>query len=123
MRKPITPERLAKLNRRQRKKYHAGEFQELVFVFEVRFRAAMSDTEQDAFLDAFFDFVEARNLGASACTSLRPVEMITGMVGHFSRGSATEADRQALLEWLQTWPGVESAALGELVDGWYGWDE
>jgi uncharacterized protein YggL (DUF469 family) len=37
--------------------------------------------------------------------------------------SPTEQDRAAILTWLQHHPMVESVSVGELVDGWYGYDE
>jgi hypothetical protein len=37
--------------------------------------------------------------------------------------SPTEQDRQAVLTWLQQHPIVATASAGELVDGWYGYDE
>ncbi|WP_455233309.1 50S ribosome-binding protein YggL [Geopseudomonas aromaticivorans] len=44
------------------------------------------------------------------------------MISPIGRGTATDDDRQAVLEWLEAWPGVEHVAVGDLIDGWYGWD-
>jgi len=47
--------KLARLNRRQRKKLRVGEFQELVFEVRIRFHQSMEEARLDTFLD---DFIE-----------------------------------------------------------------
>ena len=49
-------------NRRQRKKLHIGEFQELAFNATAHYRNEMTDLERGELIDAFIDFVEANGL-------------------------------------------------------------
>ncbi len=39
------------------------------------------------------------------------------------RNSPTREDGQAVLDWLRQRPEVARATVGELVDGWYGWED
>jgi len=54
--------KLARLNRRQRKKLRVGEFQELVFEASIRFGQPMEGSRLDAFVDGFIDRIESRRL-------------------------------------------------------------
>ena len=61
---------IRRLNRRQRKKLHVGEFQELVFEVRVQFRQLMDDAAHDAFLDGFIELIESRQLAVGGMLSL-----------------------------------------------------
>jgi uncharacterized protein YggL (DUF469 family) len=114
---------LKRLNRRQRKKMLVGEFQELVFEVRVSFHTPQEATAYDAFLDAFIDFTESRQLVLGGLDGSLPVSEVDGLVSKAGPGSVSEADRVAVREWLEQRPGVSKVELGELVDGWYGWDQ
>ena len=97
-------------SRRLRKKRHVDEFRE--FGFHVRFALrALSAAEADRFWDAFLaEAIEARGLTYGGGEQ--------GFVAAL-RGSATEADRDAVRDWLAARPEVMSAEVGSLVDAWY----
>ena len=104
------PHRSPTRSRRLRKKLHVDEFRE--DGFHVRFvLRALSATEADRFWDAFLaEAIEARGLTYGGGEQ--------GFVAAL-RGSATEADREAVRVWLAARPEVASAEIGPLVDAWY----
>lgn len=111
------------LNRRQRKKLHVGEFKESVFEVRIQFHQPMDDTVHDAFLDEFIDLIESRHLAVGGLGGRLPLRETDGMVSAWGRASTTEMDRIAVLGWLRKRPEVVSADTGDLVDGWYGWED
>lgn len=115
--------KLKRLNRRQRKKLRVGEFQELVFEVRIRFHHPMEDSALDGFMDGFFDLVESRRLTVGGLGGRLPLLETDGVISAWERGSPTEEDRQAVLDWLQRQPEVASAEVGAFVDAWYGWDD
>jgi uncharacterized protein YggL (DUF469 family) len=112
---------IRRLNRRQRKKLHVGEFQELVFEVRVQFRQLLDDAALDTFLDEFIEYIESRQLVVGGMGGQLPLTTTDGVVSTWGRGSPTEEDRSAVVNWLLQRPEVASAAAGDLVDGWYGW--
>jgi len=104
------PHRSPTRSRRLRKKLHVDEFRE--DGFHVRFALrALSAAEADRFWDAFLaEAIEARGLTYGGAEE--------GFVAAL-RGSATEADRDAVRDWLAARPEVMSAEVGSLVDAWY----
>jgi uncharacterized protein YggL (DUF469 family) len=112
--------KLARLNRRQRKKLRVGEFQELVFEVSIRFGQPMEGTRLDAFVDGFIDLIESRRLAAGGGGGGLKAEWV---VSTWSRGSTTEEDRRAVLDWLLPHPEVVDAKASALIDGWYGWED
>jgi len=115
--------KLNRLNRRQRKKLLVGEFQELVFDTQISFAKPLDESAYDAFIDAFIDFVESRHLVIGGFGGSLPLSEMDGLVSKAGPGSVTDADRQAVQAWLQQRAEVSKVVLGELVDGWYGWDQ
>lgn len=100
-----------------------GEFQELVFEVRIQFCQPMDDASLDAFLDRFIELIESRHLAVGGLGGLLPLLETDGIVSAWGRGSPTEADRQAVLDWLRQRSEVASAEAGDLVDGWYGWED
>lgn len=115
--------RLRRLNRRQRKKLHVGEFQELVFDVRMAFRQPLDEATHSTLLDAFIAMIETRGLIVGGLGGRLPLTRTDGVIAARGRGSPTEADRQAVLDWLTKRPEVERAVAGEFVDGWYGWGD
>lgn len=97
-----------------------GEYQELVCEVRVRFCSPMSDASHGDFLDGFIGPIESRRLAVCGMSGQLPLTETDGVVSAWGRGSPTEADRKALLDWLQQRPEVASAQAGDFVDGWYG---
>lgn len=104
------------MNKRQRKKHHLGEFQELGFALRFCTPGSWSDDEQGAFWRECISRVEALGLavggGSGECWDV----FVTGLRG---RDSVTSAQRQALLDWLAAHPHVSEIRGGELEDAWY----
>ncbi len=75
--------RVRRLNRRQRKKLHVGEFLEQVFVVRIQFRQLMDDAAHDAFLDEFIEFIESRQLAVGGMGGY--AKLAQGVVVDFSR--------------------------------------
>lgn len=114
--------RIARLNRRQRKKHHVAEFEELGFTLYVRFHAPQPDAEFGQFMDAFIAVVEQHRLLLGGLGGRPPIVETDGFIVAES-GSVSAAQRDALLEWLRNWPAVSEARASEWQDAWYGWDD
>lgn len=112
--------KIRRLNRRQRKKLRVGEFQQLVFEVRIRFHHPMDDATHDAFLDGFIALIESRQLAVGGMGGRLPILETDGIVSAWGRGSPSEADRQAVVDWLYRQPEVASAQAGDFIDGWYG---
>lgn len=120
------PNRLHRYNRRQRKKYHIGEFQQLMFQVSARYEPALDNEAFDRFLDDFIAFIESRNLEVCGMGGCVPLSETSGLIqaGYYSGLlSPTEKDRQALLAWLQAYPQVCFAKVDDFVDAWYGFED
>lgn len=79
----------------------------------------MSDASHGAFLDGFIELIESRRLAVCGMGGQLPLIETGGVVSARGRGSPTDADRKALLDWLQQHLGEASAQAGDFVDGWY----
>lgn len=116
-----SPRKLARMNARQRKKMHLGEFQELVFEVQIFFKQALSNEAFEDFLRAFVAYVESRQLFVGALGGQIPEEKTEGIIFASGRSSPSEEDRLAVNTWLQQHTDVEQASCSELTDAWYGW--
>ncbi|WP_434355746.1 YggL family protein [Parasalinivibrio latis] len=105
-------------SRRLRKKLYLGEF--AVTGFELHFAVPTSDAKgYDQLLEELINQVESRNLciGGGADSQGK----VSFFVAPFaSYGKATEEDRTALINWLETQSQVASVEAGPLVDANYG---
>ncbi|GGY21859.1 YggL family protein [Paludibacterium paludis] len=108
----LSQRRLTNWNRRQRKKFHVGEFQELGFALNVRFHAPLDEAACDAYVDALIEVVERMGLAYGGGDT-------GGFVTTWERGSVTPAQRDALLAWVRGYPAVSEANASELQDAWY----
>ncbi|NIF43914.1 DUF469 family protein [Burkholderia sp. Tr-862] len=103
-------------NRRQRKKLHIAEFQELAFNATAQCRNELSDLERGQLIDSFIDFVEANGLltVASADEGIGAY-VISGA----PRGTTTDADRESVRAWLAARPELTDVQVSEFSDAWY----
>ena len=77
-----------------------GEFKEYGFPVSIRLSPTLSSKACDEFWDAFLtELIGPRNLAYGGREE--------GFVMRFGSGSATEADRAAVSDWLRARPGVE----------------
>lgn len=109
----LNPPLVRSRSRRLRKKLRIGEFRELGFSVSVDWGCAPTDGEQAAFLDALLDqVVELRGLAYGGGAE-------GGFVSCFGRGSATQADREAVSAWLATQQKIKAATVGPWQDCWH----
>ncbi|KZE27357.1 YggL family protein [Crenobacter luteus] len=111
----LSARKLARLNRRQRKKRHVAEFQELGFALSVSFHTPLDEAARDAYFDALIGTVEGLGLAYGGGDT-------GGFVTVSGRGSVSPAQRDSLLAWLRGWPAVAEARAGDWQDAWYGWN-
>ena len=100
-------------SRRQRKKLHVGEFQELGFLFNATLHDGSND---EALIDAFLAETMAPNdlsFGGWATG---------GAIQKIGRGSVTEEARQAVLNWLGARSEIAKLSATGLIDMWYSTD-
>ena len=110
--------RLARLNRRQRKKLRVGEFQERVIDIRIALRAPVASQEHDAFLAAFMQLIESRHAAPQRHGGLYVLEG-REQLSAWWRGAPTDADRAAVQAWLEQRPEVAGCEVGAPVDAWY----
>ena len=98
-------------SRRLRKKLHIAEFQELGFEYEITWHSSPTLEQQDAFLDAWIALVASRALVLGGGPT-------SGFVCGF-RKKPSPTDTEAVRSFLASWPGIERASIGKLIDAWY----
>lgn len=115
------------MNKRIRKKKHVGEFTE----YGVNIRIDCDPgCDSNAVVDAFIAFAEAHDyaLGGGVdmdgaghffVTGVRPCRRLgPGGVQRYLGRSLTQADRDALHEYLAAAPHISFVEVGSLVDAW-----
>jgi uncharacterized protein YggL (DUF469 family) len=108
--------KISRWSRRQRKKHHVGEFQELGFALWMHFEQPLDEAQIDAFHGAAMGMFDTHRLhvyGGWGDQSSRVFVVA-------ENGAVSEAQRSAVLEWLQAWPGLAQVRAGELRDAWHG---
>lgn len=102
------------MRKRLRKKLHLGEFREDGFIIKFSLTNA---NKLDDFCDRFIDeAIDANDLECGGGGNTEWEAFITRCTG-----SATEADRLSVLNWLKRQPSVKNIEVGPLVDAWHGW--
>src|SRR5437867_3955414 len=98
--------RLRRLNRRQRKRLRVGEFAETGFEIRIAFIAPLDDEALDSFTNRLFDWASPHRLLIGGLGGHLPLTRTEGFVVRDGRGSASEEDRHAIVDWLRTQPEV-----------------
>ncbi len=97
-------------SRRLRKKLHVGEFQEFGLAYKTAIKAGSNEV---LFVDALLDeLIDPRGMEFGGWAA-------GGFVSKAGRGTVTEEDRQALIDWLKQRPEVESIRISGPLDAWY----
>ena len=97
-------------SRRQLKKLHLGEFQELGFAFKAQLK---DGAREEVFVDALLEeVIEPQGLEFGGWST-------GGFVTKAARGSVSPENRTAVVEWLRARTDLASARVSELVDAWY----
>ncbi|MDV7402476.1 50S ribosome-binding protein YggL, partial [Arthrospira platensis SPKY1] len=99
-----------------RKKLRAGEFREFLFAVQMRFGVPLDEDAYEGFLDALLRFADSQRLTLGGLGGRMPLTETSAVVSARTRGSPSEADRKALLEWLGRRCEVESAEASAFVD-------
>ena len=120
-RDPRSSSRMRRLTPRQRKKLWVGEFQEHCFDVELAFRNPMSDEPHSDFIDEFFGFLEQRGMLGGGFGGREPIDKTDGVISMIGRGSPTEQDREAVVQWLRTRPEIADARALDFKDAWHGY--
>jgi uncharacterized protein YggL (DUF469 family) len=113
--------RMRRLNARQRKKLRVGEFKEHCFDIELVFQSPMRGDPYHDFINDFFGFLEQRKLLGGGFGGKEPFSETEGVIANIDRGSPTEEDREAVVQWLRARPEVVDARAKEFKDAWHGY--
>jgi len=116
---PLTQQQ-RRLNLRQRKKQHLGEFQEWGLSIRAQLPGCDTDATMDAFIDSFLAQVESRNLMFGGGFGTAAVADLDGMLAKPGRGSMTRAQGEAVLAWLAVDPRVGDVTCCTWIDLWHG---
>lgn len=119
-RDPRSTGRLRRLKPRQRKKLRVGEFKEHCFDIELVFNAPMRGEPYHDFINDFFGFLEQRNLLGGGFGGREPFSETEGVIARIERGSPSEEDREAVVQWLRARPEVVDARAQDFKDAWHG---
>lgn len=120
-RDPRSSSRIRRLTPRQRKKLRVGEFQEYCFDVELEFRNPIGDEPYSVFIDAFFGFLEQRGMLGGGFGGREPIGKADGVIAMIGRGSPTEQNRDAVVQWLRTRPEIADARALDCKDAWHGY--
>ena len=108
------------MRKRLRKKLHRKEFAEYGFSIWLRFNKGLAEQESDRFIDRFLaELIEANGLQFGGGGNRNEWE---GVVAKAGRGSASEAHRQLVRDWLGSRSAIAEYQIGELQDVWYGFE-
>ncbi len=114
----LSARKLARLNRRQRKKHHVAEFRELGFTLFVHFKTPQQQADLAQFWDALYLQAEDLALIIGGLGGRLPLSETSAFVVA-QQGSVSAEQRESLLNWLNAWPAVASANAGEMIDAWH----
>jgi uncharacterized protein YggL (DUF469 family) len=119
-RDPRSTGRMRRLNARQRKKLRVGEFKEHCFDIELVFHSPMRGEPYHDFINDFFGFLEQRKLLGGGFGGKEPFSETEGVIANIERGSPSEEDREAVVQWLRARPEVVDARAKDFKDAWHG---
>jgi uncharacterized protein YggL (DUF469 family) len=120
-RDPRSTSRMRRLNPRQRKKLRVGDFKEHCFDIELVFHSPMRGDPYHDFINDFFGFLEQRGLLGGGFGGKEPFSETEGVIANIERGSPTEEDREAVVQWLRARPEVVDARARDFKDAWHGY--
>ncbi|MGI4857705.1 MAG: YggL family protein [Janthinobacterium lividum] len=105
-------------NRRQRKKLHLAEFQEMGFSIDGVLKPAIDKAQRDLPCDAFIEeCIEANGLGAGGGFN---DDFSFYVVSNELHGSTTETHRALVGAWLENRSEIASVTVLPLSDAWHG---
>ena len=101
------------MNKRLRKKLHKGEFQQLGFEVNWKFKSGIDIDEE---FDNFIEFLESLKCGTSGFYS----EEICDQFIRCGRKGTAEQAKNKIEEWLRNNKEIDQLVIGSLKDIWYG---
>ena len=102
-------------SQRLRKKLRVDEFKEFGFLITFSLSSEIDVKSENAFVDRFLaEAIEANGLVFGGGI----VETTQGFAALNKRGSATEAHRQQVKNWLSAQAEASNIEIGELRDAW-----
>ncbi len=106
------------MNKRLRKKYHLGEFQELCFEVSYRYKGDIFSEEEEAFWNAFIEeCIEGNGLN---CGGVMLLDGSCCYTAHsVDKSQAIEQQCEAVEAWLASRPEIEDVCCGNYRDLWY----
>jgi len=105
-------------NQRQRKKLRIGEFQELVFVVTANPAKPLSIDEREVWMERFIEQAIERN--SVVCAAAFNDDFWCYVIGEKERASVTEAQRLAVLDWLNKQTEIVNLQASPLRDAHLG---
>lgn len=105
-------------NQRQRKKLRLGEFQELVFVVTANPAKSLSVDEREVWMNQFIEQAIERN--GIVCAAAFNDDFWCYVIGEKERASVTEAQRLAVLDWLNKQTEIINLQASPLRDAHLG---
>lgn len=106
------------MKKRLRKKLHKGEFREMGFAFDVKFKADTELKLVEEWLQELALLLQENHLEMGGGWN---ADVCGGFITS-ERGSVTPAQREMVEVWLEGHKQhTEKVSLGELRDAWYGW--
>jgi uncharacterized protein YggL (DUF469 family) len=106
-------------NKRQLKKKHLGEFQELGFLVEAQWVGEQAPAERDVLIHQFLEEAVAANGLAFGGGYNHDFGGI--VVSNKAYGKVEESHRTLVQDWLNKQGKLRGVKVGELRDAWYGW--
>ena len=105
------------MRKRVRKKRRLAEFREFGFEVRLTLKPGLTEAERDSLMDRFIlEPIEGNGL---LCGGGGGPDVLEFFVHRASRGTATEADRQAVAAWAGEQPEIVEHAVGSLIDAWH----
>ncbi|OKZ20157.1 MAG: hypothetical protein BHV81_03735 [Butyricimonas synergistica] len=100
------------MKKRLRKKLHRGEFRELGFSFDAKFKADTEMQVVETWLQELASLLNSHSWNSNVCGGFITRE----------RGSVTPEEQDIVRKWFdEHGQNLESVTVGELKDAWYGW--
>ena len=106
------------MKKRLRKKLHKGEFRELGFSFDAKFKAGTDMKLVEEWLQEFAVLLHAHDLEMGGGWNY---DVCGGFITR-ERGSVTAEEQDIVKKWLAEHDQhLDNITVGELKDAWYGW--
>ena len=106
------------MKKRLRKKLHRGEFRELGFSFDAKFKADTEMQVVEAWLQELASLLNSHSLEMGGGWNAN----VGGGFITRERGSVTPEEQDIVRKWFdEHGQNLESVTVGELKDAWYGW--